>query len=147
MRATDTVSTQKIVLILFTGILLFWGCGSTQEIATENTTMPVILDGRILYTDTTIVEDQIVNVKLDPGPDTLRVGSGYFNIGVLQLGRYSLLLLPQNRRFDIPPATIVLLDGLNVYDFMIPRHEEGEVSEGGVDQDTLIYIPGMRRIE
>lgn len=146
MRMFNIENTQISIIIISLCFLLIPGCGSTRESTTESTTMPVILDGRMLYTDTTIVDDQMVNIKLDPGPDTLRVGSGYFNIGVLKIGEYSLFLMPQKRKFDLPPSSLVLYDGLNIYDFIIPRHEEGDVAREGVSEDTVGVVHGRGRI-
>ena len=132
--------TQVGVLLLL-GIFIFNGCASTEEAATS--TASVMLDGRILYPDETIVEDQIVDVKLEPGPDTLRVGSGYFNISAMYEGVYTLFLYPQQRAYATAPANIRLERGLNMLDFTIPHHIDGEVPDPGVEQDTTI-VPSVR---
>lgn len=135
--------------ISLTVIVFFIGCSSSPEVTTEATTSPpVVLDGRILYPDGQVVEDQIVNVKLEPGPDTLHVGSGYFNIGVMYQEIYRLYLLPRRWTHATAPATLTLERGLNMLDFTIPHFVEGITPDPGIEQDTTMHpAVQQRRIE
>ncbi len=104
----------------------------------------IVLSGTILYPDMTIVDDRIVNVKLNPGPDTLRVRNGHFSIYAPYQGEYQLLMsYPQRMAF--PPLTVSLERGTTRLSFMIPREERIESlpadrEEERAGQDTRIII-------
>lgn len=142
MKLFKKENVNRILTILVLAIIFMQGCSSTKEAATS--TASIVLDGRILYPDEEVVQDQIVNVKLETIPDTLRVGSGYFTFNVLYKGTYELVLIPQKRNYYLPPISLDIdKDGLNIYDFIIPRFVEGEIPEPGKGRDTTsIKIQG-----
>jgi len=128
-----------IVFIAFLVGMVSCSSGSGQRSGTN-----IILSGTLMYPDTTIVDDRIVNVKLNPGPDTLRVRNGHFSIYAPYQGEYQLIMAyPQRMAF--PPLTVSLERGTTRLSFMIPREERIESipadrEEERAGQDTRIII-------
>jgi hypothetical protein len=109
------------IVVIILGLALVWGCSSGSRSA--GTSEPVTLTGMILYPDTTIADDRPIHVKLNPGPDTLRVTNGQFSINAPFAGEYQLLMsFPQ--RIFFPTLIISLKAGTNRISFMIPREED-----------------------
>ncbi|GEM_PF-1904171 len=138
MRGAISFFMVLVVLPLVIGIAAC-SSGSSQRSGGE-----VILNGTIIYPDTTIVDDRIVNVKLNPGPDTLRVGGGQFRLTAPYRGEYQVIMkYPERSAF--PPLTVSLENGTNRLSFMIPREEQIESipadrEEERAGEDTRIII-------
>lgn len=109
------------VLILFvTGIIACSSGGGGQR-----SSGAVVLSATLIYPDTTIVDDRVVHIKLNPGPDTLRVRGGQFSINAPYEGEYQLIIgYPERTSF--PPLLVSLRSGVNRMSFMIPREEQIE---------------------
>lgn len=128
-----------VILIVFVIGLISCSSGSSQRRGGE-----VILNGTLIYPDTTIVDDRIVNVKLNPGPDTVRVGGGYFRINAPYEGEYQVIVA-YPLRSAFPPLTVPLKRGVNRLSFMIPREEQIDSMPAGREEerageDTRIII-------
>lgn len=108
------------ILLLFLGMIAACSSGGGQRSGGE-----VTLNGTLIYPDTTIVDDRIVNVKLNPGPDTLRVGGGQFRINAPYQGEYQVVMAYPGRS-AFPPLMVSLNNGTNRLNFMIPREEQIE---------------------
>jgi len=127
-----------VLLPLFIG-LVSCSSGSGQRSGSE-----VILNGTLIYPDTTIVDDRIVSVKLNPGPDTLQVGGGQFRLTAPYRGEYQVIMkYPERSAF--PPLIVSLESGTNRLSFMIPREEQIESipadrEEQRAGEDTRIII-------
>jgi hypothetical protein len=112
------ISTVTVLLILIVTSIV--GCSSGQG---QRNSDEVVLNGMIVYPDTTIVDDRIISVKLNPGPDTLRVGGGQFRINAPFRGEYQVIMKYPNRS-AFPPLFVSLGSGVNRLSFMIPREEQ-----------------------
>ncbi len=133
------------VLVPVMILLLLYGCGGSSS--GERAVSGVSLTGMILYPDTTIADDRIIHVKLNPGPDTLRVVNGQFNIDAPFAGEYQLLMA-YPYRIHFPPLAITLQAGVNRISFMIPREDDiapvaagREGERAGEDARILIVRP------
>jgi hypothetical protein len=131
------------VVVLIFGLAVLWGCSSGSRSAGASS--PVTLTGVILYPDTTIADDRPIHVKLNPGPDTLRVTNGQFTISAPFTGEYQLLM-SYPRRIFFPPLTISLQSGANRISFMIPREDDidpvtaGREGERAGEETRVIII-------
>jgi hypothetical protein len=110
--------TFILLVVFFGGIVACSGSGRRSG-------GEVVLSGTLIYPDTTIVDDRIVNIKLNPGPDTLRVGGGHFMINAPYQGEYQVVMA-YPRRAAFPPLPVSLRGGVNRLSFMIPREEQIE---------------------
>jgi len=125
-------------------MLLLIGLAACSSGSGQRSGGEVILNGTLVYPDTTIVDDRIVNVKLNPGPDTLRVGGGQFRLTAPYRGEYQVIMkYPERSAF--PPLLVSLENGTNRLSFMIPREEQIETvpadrEEDRAGEDTRIII-------
>ncbi len=134
----------KTAGLIFATILLFVGLASCSSGSGQRSGAEVILNGTLVYPDTTIVDDRIVNVKLNPGPDTLAVGGGQFRVTAPYRGEYQVIMKYPNRS-AFPPLIVSLDNGTNRLSFMIPREEQIESipadrEEDRAGEDTRIII-------
>jgi hypothetical protein len=131
---------RGIIYSILAGLLVLAACSSGGGQRSGE----VVLSGTLIYPDTTIVDDSIVKVKLNPGPDTLRVGGGQFRINAPYRGEYQIVMAYPNRS-AFPPVTVSLTGGENRMSFMIPRQEHIESipadrAEERAGEDTRIII-------